>query len=427
MPKYAKVQVLGLFEGQGSEPFTKELAYPAASDWFAVPVANGTILFFDASDDQLLKYPIDLAPDTAYTIYAEGYPPQGRSAITALPAPAAAFVRIVNAAATLKPLDILVNDLIQTADFPSQATTGYVAYPADAACAIEFVATGTIRPVLAAINLTQLSPSVNETVIVFDPAPSGAATATVLADGNAVPANQASVRFVDAVNNLLPAVDVYLDGSVVVSSLGFATGSSYVDVPAGSHSLQLTSSGYKTWMFTQEVSFAAGTVHTAVFERNVSAGIVLQLLLDASAVIQPNTSSTSAVSTTAYPVGNATSSGPLASSGLSSGPSPAGTTGWVGTSGAQPNATSSTSGPLTTGIRPAATTGNSSALTTTTMRTTTTTTTGGNDDHPPKSQWNTTSIALVSAGCGLAVVFLIAVLIWLYRRHKANNEYELTY
>jgi hypothetical protein len=61
-----------------------------------------------------------------------------------------------------------------------------------------------------------------------------------------------------------PAVDIYLDGAKVLTNVPFFTASSYLDVPTGSHQLQITANGapLSSSVISTTVSFETGRAYS---------------------------------------------------------------------------------------------------------------------------------------------------------------------
>src|SRR5262245_43294284 len=71
------------------------------------------------------------------------------------------------------------------------------------------------------------------------------------------------VRFVHAIPGA-SAIDVYTDGQLTISDLGFGDASNYVHVPAGDHQLTITQTGATTPLWQQSISAPAGSAQTLV-------------------------------------------------------------------------------------------------------------------------------------------------------------------
>jgi hypothetical protein len=59
-----------------------------------------------------------------------------------------------------------------------------------------------------------------------------------------------------------PAVDVYVDGTKVLSDVPYKTVSNYLPVPAGSHTFKVTAAGQTTAVISATETIAAGTYYT---------------------------------------------------------------------------------------------------------------------------------------------------------------------
>ncbi len=76
-------------------------------------------------------------------------------------------------------------------------------------------------------------------------------------------AGSAMLRFVHAIPGA-SAIDVYTDGQLTISGLGFGTASTYVYVSSGDHQLKVTSNGSTNALWEQTVSAADGSATTLV-------------------------------------------------------------------------------------------------------------------------------------------------------------------
>ncbi len=92
-----------------------------------------------------------------------------------------------------------------------------------------------------------------------------AVIAAVLITSSAVAAQSgnATLRFVHTIPGA-NAVDVYTDGQLTISGLGFGSASTYVNVGAGDHNLKVTASGTTNALWEQTVSAADGSATTLV-------------------------------------------------------------------------------------------------------------------------------------------------------------------
>lgn len=83
-----------------------------------------------------------------------------------------------------------------------------------------------------------------------------------------------------------PAVDVYADGAVVLSGVAFGTISSYMEVPAGNHQIQVFAAdadpAVDTAVIDATVTLAAGTATTVAATNSIDS-IEAQVIADARA------------------------------------------------------------------------------------------------------------------------------------------------
>lgn len=77
----------------------------------------------------------------------------------------------------------------------------------------------------------------------------------------------AQVRFVHVIPGA-SAVDVYVNGNLAISNLGFGTGSHYITVPAGNNALRVTQTGITTPLWDQTTEFRADRAYTLVASSN---------------------------------------------------------------------------------------------------------------------------------------------------------------
>lgn len=87
--------------------------------------------------------------------------------------------------------------------------------------------------------------------------------AFVFVDGNQIPSgDQARLRAVHLSPDA-PAVDIAADGNLIVEGLKFGTASDYVEVPAGSYTIEIRPAGMKEAVATFDVNIDGGTVVSA--------------------------------------------------------------------------------------------------------------------------------------------------------------------
>jgi hypothetical protein len=73
----------------------------------------------------------------------------------------------------------------------------------------------------------------------------------------------AKVRFVHAIPGA-SAIDVYTDGQLTASNVGFGSGTTYALIPAGPHSIAVTAAGSQSALWEQTIDSVAGSATTMV-------------------------------------------------------------------------------------------------------------------------------------------------------------------
>lgn len=94
----------------------------------------------------------------------------------------------------------------------------------------------------------------------------------------AAAANDAMVRVIHASPDA-PNVDVWLDGTMVLSDVPYEAVSAYLPVPAGDHNVKVTPTGSTTPVIDADVTLTAGTAYT-IAAINPVASIAAAVLVD---------------------------------------------------------------------------------------------------------------------------------------------------